>query len=447
MSMNSASTDADLAIDAYTFAYPLVTMGMTRRVMTNVEQPKGMSGPMGWLTKARVYPDANFHDVPAPNADTLYTTAWLDVANEPWVLTVPDSDGRYYLLPMLSGWTEVFEAPGTRTTGNGPQQLVISGPGWSGPTPEGFTKLESPTSLVWMLGRLYCSGTPEDYEATHAMQDAIELMPLSAYGKPYAPPPGVVDPTVDSKTPVRDQVNRLDAQTYYTLFAELLKTNPPAAADAPMVARLATIGIVVGQSFDWSRVDPAMQKALDDAIRPAQGKILANFPNLGETSNGWTFPIKTGTYGTDYLDRATVTMVGLGANSPADAVYPMSLKGPDDEPYSGANKYVLHFEKGQMPPADAFWSLTMYDEKSFFVDNPLNRYTVSSRTEFVKNADGSVDVYLQEDSPGEDKEPNWLPSPAGQFTLMLRLYMPSANPPSILDGTWAIPPVKKTTEP
>jgi hypothetical protein len=439
------TTHADLAGEVYAYAYPLVTMEMTRRVMTNVEQVEGTSGPMGRLTKARVYPDAKFRDVTAPNADTLYTMAWLDVAEEAWVLTVPDSKGRYYLLPMLSGWTEVFAVPGTRTTGNGPQHYVISGPGWSGSIPEGFTELRSPTAIVWILGRLYCSGTPEDYAATHAMQDAMAIVPLSAYGTPYTPPPAVVDPMVDGTTPVRDQVNGMDAQTYYTIFAELLTTNPPSAADAPMVEKLATIGIVPGQAFNWATVDPAMQQALGDAIKPTQGKILANLASLGETVNGWTFPLKTGTYGTDYLSRATVTMVGLGACSPEDAVYPMSNKDPDGDAYSGANDYVIHFGQGQLPPADAFWSLTMYDDKGFFVDNPLDRYNVSSRTEFARNADGSVDVYIQHDSPGPDREANWLPAPAGPFTLMLRLYRPSSTPPSILDGSWTIPPVKRVS--
>ncbi len=440
--MKATTPNAQFAAEVYTYAYPLVTMELTRRVMTNVDHPQGLSGPMGSLIKARAYPDANFHNVAAPNADTLYTMAWLDLAEEPWILTVPDSEGRYYLLPIVSGWTDVFEAPGTRTTGNGPQKFVISGPGWSGAIPAGFTELKSPTSLVWVVGRLSCTGTPEDYQATHAMQDALEIMPLSAYGSSYSPPAGAVDPSVDMTTPVPQQVNTMDAHTYYTLFAELLKTNPPTAADAPMVEKLAAVGIVPGRSLDWSSVTPAMQQALDDAIKPAQGQILAHIADLGESSNGWTFPLKTGTYGTDYLSRAAVAMIGLGANLPADAVYPMSKQDADGHAYSGENAYVMHFDEGQLPPADAFWSLTMYNEKSFFVDNPLNRYTVSSRTEFVPNTDGSIDVYIQRDSPGEDKAVNWLPAPAGRFSLMLRLYLPSATAPSILDGTWTIPPVR-----
>ena len=441
------AANAELAAQAYAFAYPLVTMEMTRRVMTNVAQAAGARGPMGQLTRLRGYPDAKFRDVTAPNADTLYTVAWMDVSKEPWALTVPDSKGRYYLLPMLSGWTDVFDVPGTRTTGNGPQKYVITGPGWSGKIPAGFKELKSPTGMVWILGRLYCTGTPEDYKATHAMQDGMKLTPLSAVGKPYTPPAAVVDPSVDMKTSVRDQVHNMNAQTYYALFAELLKTNPPAAADAPMMARLATIGIVPGKSFDWSKVDPAMQKTLDEVMKPTQGQILANFKNLGNAANGWVYTRKTGKYGTDYLNRATITLIGLGANHPEDAVYPTSEKDPDGNAYSGANKYVMHFDKGQLPPAKAFWSLTMYDAGYFFADNPLNRYNVSSRSNFEKNPDGSVDIYIQNRSPGKAKEANWLPAPADKFVLMLRLYMPSPKAPSILDGSWSIPPVKKVASP
>ena len=411
--------------------------------MTNVAAVQGTRGPMGHIVRLRGYPDAKFRDVTAPNADTLYTIAWFDVSSEPWLITIPDSKGRYYLLPLLSGWTDVFDAPGTRTTGNGPQKLAVTGPGWSGTIPEGYRELRSPTGMVWMLGRIYCTGTSEDYKAAHAMQDAITLVPLSGFGKPYTPPPGVVDPAVDMKTPVRDQVHALNAQTFYTLFAEVLKNNPPAAADAPMVEKLAKIGLVPGQSLDWSKVNPAMQEALDEVITPTQAKILAHFNALGENINGWVFTRKTGVYGTDYLCRASVALVGLGANRPEDAIYPTSEVGVDGQPYDGASKYVVHFDKGQLPPADAFWSLTMYDDAYFFVDNPLNRYNVSSRSELAKNADGSVDVYIQKDPPEKANDANWLPAPAGRFVLMLRLYMPSPKAPSILDGSWEIPPAKK----
>src|ERR1700742_4849453 len=222
-----------LATDAYVFGYPLVTMEMTRRVITNATKVEGTHGPMGQIIKLRQYPDASFRDVTAPNADTLYTTAFLDVGKEPWVLSIPDTKGRYALFPMLDGWTTVFEAPGKRTTGTAAQTYAITGPGWKGTLPAGVKEYKSPTSIVWLLGRIYCTGTPEDYAAVHAAQDEFKLVPLNAYGKSYTPPAGKVDPSIDMKTAVREQVNRMDAVAYFTLLCKLMKENPPAAVDAP----------------------------------------------------------------------------------------------------------------------------------------------------------------------------------------------------------------------
>ena len=180
-----------LATDAYIYGYPLVTMEMTRRVMTNVAEAR-REPARRWASSSSCaqYPDASFRDVTAPNADTLYTTAWLDVGKEPWVLSLPDMKDRYFLFPMLDGWTNVFQVPGKRTTGTGAQTYAITGPGWTGTLPDGVKEYKSPTSMVWILGRIYCTGTPEDYKAVHALQDECKLVPLSAYGKPYTPPAG-----------------------------------------------------------------------------------------------------------------------------------------------------------------------------------------------------------------------------------------------------------------
>jgi hypothetical protein len=440
----------ETAIDAYMYAYPLLTMEITRRVMTNVEKPEGSKAPMGQFARLRTYPAVDDHSVTAPNADTLYTLTWLDVSKEPWILSIPDMKDRYFLLPMLDGWTNVFQVPGKRTTGTNARKYAITGPGWSGTLPAGVTEYKAPTGMVWVLGRIYCTGTPEDYKAVHALQDQVSAVPLSAYGKPYTPEPGKVDSAIDMKAAPRDQVNAMDGATYFKLFAELLKTNPPAADDAPMVAKLAKIGIVPGQDFDASKLEPAVAKGVAAAPKPAQEKISVYLKEAVVTGdakleNGWLYFKNTGLYGTGYRNRAMITWYGLGANRPQDAVYPTS-EGPDIvKKYSGANKYVLHFNKGEMPPANAFWSITMYDKDYFFVPNPINRYTVSSRNKFKTNADGSVDLYVQHDSPGKDKEENWLPAPADVFVLMMRLYWPKEKPPSILDGTWKIPEVKEAS--
>lgn len=431
-----------LATDAYIYGYPLVTMEMTRRVITNVAKPEGTRAPMGHIIKLRQYPDASFRDVTAPNADTLYTTAFFDVGKEPWVLSLPDMNGRYALFPMLDGWTNVFEVPGKRTTGTEAQVYAITGPGWSGSLPDGVKEYKSPTNIVWLLGRIYCTGTPEDYKEVHALQDQVGLVPLGAYGKSYTPPDGKVDPSIDMKTPVRDQVNKLTAVEYFTLLAELMKTNPPSAADASELARSAKIGLVPDQDYDASKLNADFAKRIPEV---GFDRIMAQFKLNPEVKdiNGWGFTTKTGLYGTDYLMRALVTAIGLGANRPQDAVYPTSLKDAKDEAYDGASTYVMHFAKGELPPVKGFWSLTMYDSNYFFVANAINRYSISARQDLKPNEDGSVDLYIQHASPGAGKESNWLPAPADKFVLMLRLYWPDETPPSILDGSWQPPAVQK----
>ena len=444
LNLGEGLEDFWLATDAYIYGYPLVTMEMTRRVITNVARPEGTKAPMGHIIKLRQYPDASFRDVTAPNADTLYTTAFVDVGKEPWVLSIPDMKGRYALFPMLDGWTDVFEVPGKRTTGTKAQTYAITGPGWKGTLPPGVREYKSPTSIVWILGRIYCTGTPEDYKAVHELQDQCKLVPLSSYGKPYTPPEGKVDPSIDMKTAVREQVNRMNAKEYFSLLSQLLKTNPPSAADAPALARFAKIGLVPGKDFDAAKLNADFIKRIPEV---GFDRIMVQFKLNKEVKdvNGWGFTTKTGIYGTDYLMRALVTAIGLGANRPQDAVYPTSLKDLEGRAYEGTNKYVMHFPKGQLPPVHGFWSLTMYNDKYFFVSNPINRYSISARQKLKSNPDGSTDLYIQKNSPGPDKESNWLPAPAGKFVLMLRMYWPDERKPSIVNGSWTIPAVKKVT--
>ena len=427
--------------DAYIYGYPLVTMDMTRKQETNVRVPDEAHAPMGQLIKLRAYPAVDNRGAAAPNADTLYTMVWLDVSDEPWVFSIPDMGDRFYIMPMLSGFNEVSFVAGSRATGAKAQEYAITGPGWSGSLPEGVMQAESPTALVWILGRVYCSGTPEDYAAVHELQDRFSCVPLSAYGQPYTPPPGVVDDTFDMKKAARKQVNDLPLEEFFAYLAELLKTNPPKPEDAEIVERMAEIGIVPGEDFDGSklprlghRVDPKL--ALLELVRAMKAK---------DPVNGWLYwTSNAGAYGTDYEQRAMVTLIGPGLNYPEDALYPFSEKDADGKKYDGSKRrYVIRFEKGQMPPVKGFWSLTMYDPDFFFVPNPLNRYSLSQRDTFVTNADGSVDLYLQAESPGADKEANWLPAPEGKFIPMLRLYWPQDAPPSILDGSWTPPPVKR----
>lgn len=430
-----------IATDVYIYAYPLVTMDATKNVMTNVMEPTGNKAPVGQFANAKTYPNASFTDITAPNADTLYSTAWLDVGKEPYILHVPNEEGRYYLMPMLSAWTDVFASPGTRTTGTEAQDFAITGPNWTGQLPEGMKEFKSPTNLVWILGRTYCTGTPEDYTKVHDIQKQYSITPLSSYRKPYTPPQGVINPAIDMKTAVREQVNKMDAATYFKRFSELLTNNPTSPNDTDLIAKMQKIGIQLGQTYDLSKVDPSLIKSIENAPKLGIEKIIAHSKTSGTQVNGWLVTDKTGAYGTDYLQRAAVTFIGLGANLPQDAVYPFTNVDSNGQPLKGSNHYVIHFAKDETPPVNGFWSLTLYNDKFFFFNNPLNRYTLSPRNSLKYNEDGSLDLYIQNESPDKDKESNWLPAPADDFVLMLRFYWPKA---SLLDGKWTLPLVKKT---
>jgi len=435
----SAGLSADqanaLATEAFTYAYPLVLMEMTRRVSTNVATAGASRAPMGQMALMRAYPTAAFEDVVSPNADTLYELAWMDVSKQPMVLSLPAMGDRYALFPLLSAWTNVFFSPGKRTTGTGAQTYAITGPGWSGTLPAGVKQVKSPTAIVWMIGRIYCTGTPEDYAAAHKVQDGMKLVPLSAYGKPYTAPANTVDPSIDVKTAPVKQVAQMDGVSFFAMFASLLKNNPPTAADAPMLAKLAQLGIVPGQKLDTSKLDPVVKAAMDAAPKAAYPQMKAYLPKAGKLVNGWSVIIGLGDYGTKYLLRGLVALIGLGANLSQDAVYP-ALAAPLD---GSKNNYVMRFPKGMSPPVNAFWSITLYNTRQFFYDNPLNKYTVSARNKVKYNADGSFNVYIQHASPGAALQENWLPAPADKFTMIMRLYWPKEAPPSVLNGTWDPP--------
>jgi hypothetical protein len=233
----------------------------------------------------------------------------------------------------------------------------------------------------------------------------------------------------------------MPAGKYFAYAAELVKLHPPHITDQPIIAEMKKIGIEVGKSFDLNQLDPAVQKALEGAPNEAQELMTWKLATLARVANGWSMNTDTmGVYGNYYLKRAIVAREGLGANLPEDAIYPLNLADASGKPLDGANKYTLHFEKGAMPPVNAFWSITLYDSEGFQVGNPLNRFAVSSWMPFKFNADGSLDLYFQNESPGTDKAANWLPAPKGAFNLTMRLYAPKSE---ALTGKWNPPPVTR----
>jgi hypothetical protein len=431
-----------IAKEAYIFGYPLVLMNVTRQVSTACPAPGPKCAPMNQFAQVPTFPDPTFTDVVSPNADTLYSFAWLDLSKGPMVLSLPDTKGRYYVMQMLDAWTNVFASPGSRTTGTGKGNFAIVGPGFKGKLLAGLKKIDSPTNLVWIIGRTQTNGTA-DYKAVHAIQKEYKLTPLNAWGKPYTPPTDVpVDPQVSKEAPV-EQVEKMAAQKFFARLNALMQGNPPAAADAEAVKKFAAIGIAPGKKFSIEGLDPASRKALEKGVKEARQEVSAAAQKpQGKVANGWLLTYDLGSYGTKYLYRAAIAKMGLGANLPEDAIYPMTRVDADGKPLTGKNKYVMHFTKDQIPPVKAFWSVTMYNDKQFFVENPLSRYAIGDRDKLKFNADGSLDLYIQHESPGKDKESNWLPAPKDSFNLIMRLYWPKKP---VLDGTWTPPPVKRVS--
>jgi hypothetical protein len=433
-----------LVRDAYLFAYPIVSMDVTMRQATNVPDAVtvNLRAPVNQFAHARAYPKADEKDVVRYNFDTLYSMAWLDLSSEPIILSVPDTQGRYYLLPMLDMWSDVFSVIGSRTTGTKAANYAIVSPNWNGALPQGVEKIVAPTPIIWILGRTKTDG-PADYDNVHKVQDGYKLTPLSHWGKAYAPPKSApTDSSIDDKTPPLVQVNNLDGVAMLTRLAQLLAKHPPHGNDYPILYRLRALGIEAGKPFDAAKLAPETVEIINKAAKEALASLPAAMMKAGDHVNGWNIGRENmGTYGTSYLRRATVAIGGLGANLPEDAIYPISFVDGKGKPLSGANKYVLRFEKGKTPPADAFWSITMYDKDGFQVPNPINRYALSSYSDLKRNADGSLDIYVQANSPGKNKEANWLPAPKAAFQPTMRLYSPRAE---ALDGSWAPPPFKIT---
>jgi hypothetical protein len=436
----------EIARDAYVYAYPIVTMDVSMRQSTNVPNANttALRAPINQFAHARTYPRAEDRDVVRYNFDTLYSPVWLDLAPEPIVLSVPDTGGRYYLLPMLDMWTDVFSVVGLRTTGTKAGNFALVGPGWSGTLPNGMTKIVTPTPVIWVLGRTQTNG-PADYDNVHKVQDGYRLTPLSQWGKAYMPPASTpVDPAVDNKTPPLVQVNKMDGVAVLGRLAELMTKYPAHANDYPILFRMRQIGFEPGKPFDGSKLDPGLVKTINAAAKDAlvdleqSGKSGAG---IGLHVNSWFYQTSTvGTYGTAYKLRAMGTLIGLGVNLPEDAVYPASFVDGEGKPYSGANRYVLHFDKGKLPPADAFWSVTLYDKDGFQAPNALSRFALGDRDKLNFNADGSLDIFIQNESPGADKEANWLPAPKDEFNLAMRLYSPRRE---ALAGSWTPPPVRR----
>jgi hypothetical protein len=430
-----------LGSEAYVFGFPLVLMDTTRQVHLNTSKNGKPKPKPNQFIHSRAFPDHTFSSVVSPNADTLYSNAWLDLSRGPVLMSLPDMGKRYYLMQLLDAWSNTFACPGTRTTGNGKGEFAIVGPDWKGTLPTGVQEIRSPTNMAWIIGRTQTNGK-DDFEAVHAIQDRYRLSRLAGdNNEATSPASNATDASVDTQTPPAEQVSRMDAVAFFARLNALMRDNRPADGDAPTLRRLAAAGIVPGRAFDVKSLDPTVMAGLEKGMNGARALLVAATKrNQGRGANGWDIARNLGKYGTNYPFRAVVALFALGANLPEDALYPRTRLDSDGQPLTGANRYTIRFTKEQLPPVDAFWSLTLYNRKQAFVENPIGRYAIGDRDPLKLGADGSLTLYVQRESPGIDKQSNWLPAPADEFNLFLRLYWPRAE---ALAGSWKPPAVER----
>jgi hypothetical protein len=411
---------------AYLFGYPLVIMDVTRvgAALT--------LGPENSLVRVRAFPDASFRGVVRPNVDTLYTMAFIDMNDGPFVFETAPNVARYELFPFMDAWTNVFACPGTRTTGTAGGRYLLVGPGWRGTPPDGFTVLRAPTRTVWLLGRTQTNGAA-DFPLVHRLQDAITLRPLSARATP------AWRPASRRPAPPVEQVREMSAEAFFTRLASLMVDNPPTPADAPMMRRLARLGVAPGRPLRWSTLD-RWSVRLGRWI--ADRAVARRMRRPSDLVRGWlTPPSILGRYGTNYEVRGAVAMVGLGANLPVDAMYPSARVDARGEPLHGSRRYRIHFAAGALPPVNAFWSVTAYGIDDALLDTGTGRYAMGDRDALRPNADGSLDLWVQASPPDGDARANWLPVRAGTpFLLNARLYWPR---PEALRGAWSMPAVER----
>jgi len=442
----------EIAIDAYLYGYSLVTTDVTRMQMSNVDKVEQLRAPTGTFFNIPGYPPATYRGVSATNADTLYSVAWLDLT-EPQVFSHPEVKDRFFTFELVDLWMIVKNSVGTNTSGDKAMTYLFTGPDWKGEVPAGMTHIAMPTRYMIILGRTYALNTPEDLAKVHALQAQYQVRPLSQVGNKdyvFKAPAVNPDPGFSMTEAPQKAISALGLNGYFNLMNQLMaKTAPPAAEDAAMLARIARIGVAPGQTFDLNSFDPAVQAALKDVPEEAVKRADGAWQGLGKNVNGWRVTSVGGQYGTDYLMRAAWAARGWPSQLPHVSVYPTTYSDSTGKPLNGENNYTLTFAKGQLPPVNplAFWSITMYENDLtglWFYPNALNKLTLSPRDALKYNADGSLTLYFQHESPGADKLANWLPAPKGPFALTLRLYWPNTRKPSILDGSWLPPGLMRT---
>ena len=425
----------EIIIEAYYYVYPLVLMHVTRQFCIN--QPLGSkpgAGPEGMFHHVREFPEMT--EPNRPSLDMLHSTAWLDLSKGPYVISVPPTDGRYYVMAAYDMWTDAFAVIGTHTTGTVPGHFAIVPPNWDEAVQNGVEYVRATTTHVLIDLQIQTRG-PKDYSAVHLLQNGFTIGHLSEKSRLTQK----IDPAVDTYTRPGDQVQAMPASNFFKIAADFMKTDMPHSTDWSIVARMRRIGLEPGKPFHIKKVPVAVQAELDGAISEARRRMAWKIKTVAPVVNGWQLDTTSvGVYGNEYLKRAVIASVSLGLLPSAEAIFCTSFENTEARARADTDRYLLHFDKEEMPPVNAFWSLTMYDPDGYPARNTPNRITIRNSAELDYNMDGSLDILIQKDPPEADKIPNWLPLPEGQIVLTMRLYSPR---PEVLDGRWLPPGVQR----
>ena len=431
-----------LGVQAYIWGYPMVVMQKSRDAMTKggdapvtpaqFNKTGKLFAPVNQVANAWGMLGPKFSAVQSGNSDTQYSVTWFDSSQGPYILHLPSAKGRYYTFQFIDAYTNNFYYASTRTMGSQEQAYALVAPGWTGKLPDGVTRVDTPTPTGFIIGRWFVA-SEKDVAAVNALQKQVTMTPLSHYGKKYTAP----------KVKVIAAKKYTGELAFFEQLGDTLVLNGAPASDAGLLGLLKNMGLTLDHGFDPSGLSDAEKKALSQAVSDGNAMLAAKSASMGKDVNGWQLsPVLDEYFGNDYLFRAAIGYQAMFVNTPIEAYYPGVFKDTNGKTLDGTTgKYTMTFAKGKKPPVGAFWSTTMYDaKKRLMVENSINRYKIGSADKLKTNADGSITLYIQADSPGKDKESNWLPAPKEPFYMLFRMYLPKIE---VLNGQYELPGVKQ----
>ncbi|WP_088068965.1 DUF1254 domain-containing protein [Gottfriedia luciferensis] len=417
-----------LGLQAFIYGYPLLSLDRTKQLRATTKSNDWLL--LNKFRYSETLATADEKSAMAPNNDTLYYDAWLDLSKYPVMVNVPDTNDRYYSIQLVDAWDNTFNYIGRRTTGTKEGHFVIVPPNWKGTLPEGVTKIQAPTDHVWALGRILVRN---DNDLTEAVKLEKKFTITKLDGK---------NPILNERRNVlltNSKVEALTSKDFLTLLNEKIRKNMPSQEEFSFLDQFKEIGIDPTVKDPLKNISQDTLKGVDRAIKDAID-IIKYKAQQRASSKDWHFSFDGGVYGHNYLLRSVIAFNGTVAHIPEEALYSSTLVDNTSTQLNGKYQYVLHFDKGKLPDVQAFWSLTMYGTDFYLVKNPINRYKIGNFSDDLKyNQDGSLDIYIQHDLP-KGNESNWLPAPEGDFKLIMRFYQPSFN---VLNGSYKMPSVQK----